>query len=107
MTHNTSNLVSYETTCLLKSNVTEEFLLSTIEQHKHTLNREGAKNIVVQNKGQLHLKYPINKILDSIRIQINYDANGKVVRVLEHSLKVDESVLRFLTIRTSSRMCTS
>ena len=94
----TDILSSYETVYLLKPDMPEESLLKIIEQYQGILIERGAKNIIVQNRGRRHLKYPIKKIKDSVYIQMNYDANGEVIKLIERSMKINDSILRYLTV---------
>ena len=93
-------LNSYETIYIVKPDLTEDNLLKLIEQYQGILVERGAKNIVTQNRGRRHLKYPIAKFKDGVYVQMNYEANGEAVSLVEKSMKLNESVLRFLTTRT-------
>ena len=90
-------LASYETVYLLKPDLMEDVLLKLIEQYQGILVERGAKNIVIENRGRRHLKYPIKRCKDGIYVQMNYDANGEVIGLIEKSMKINESVLRYLT----------
>ena len=96
----TLKLASYETVYILKPDVTEDNLLKLTDQYQGILIERGAKNIIIQNRGRRHLKYPIRKSRDGIYIQMNYDANGELVALIEKALKINESVIRYLTVRT-------
>jgi small subunit ribosomal protein S6 len=90
-------LSSYETVYLLKPDLMEDTLLKLIEQYQGILVERGAKNIIIENRGRRHLKYPINRCKDAVYVQMNYDANGEVVGLIEKSMKINENVLRYLT----------
>ena len=92
-----SELSSYETVYILKSDLTEDTLLKTIEQYQGILIERGAKNILIENRGRRQLKYPIKSCKDGVYIQMNYDANGEVISLIEKSMKINELVIRFLT----------
>ena len=94
-----SELSSYETVYILKSDLTEDTLLKTIEQYQGILIERGAKNILIENRGRRQLKYPIKRSRDGIYIQMNYDANGEVVGLIEKSMKINELIVRYLTSR--------
>jgi small subunit ribosomal protein S6 len=93
------SLVSYETVYILKPDITEDNLLKLTDQYQGILIERGAKNIIIQNRGRRHLKYPIKKVRDGIYIQMNYEANGELVNLVEKALKINESVIRYLTIK--------
>ena len=92
-------LVPYETVYILKPDLTEDNLLKLTDQYQGILVERGAKNIIIQNRGRRHLKYPIKKARDGIYIQMNYEANGELVTLIEKALKINESVIRYLTVR--------
>ena len=94
---NTLDKMPYETIYILKPDLTEDFLLKTIEQYQGILVERGAKNISIENRGKRHLKYPIKRIKDGIYIQMNYEANGDLINLLDKSMKINESILRYLT----------
>ena len=91
------NLMSYETIYLLKPDLTEDSLLKIVEQYQGILVERGAKNIVIENRGRRHLKYPIKRVKDGVYIQMNYDANGEVINLIEKSMKINDSIIRFMT----------
>ena len=90
-------LVSYETIYLLKPDLTEDTLLKIVEQYQGILVERGAKNITIENRGRRHLKYPIKKVKDGVYIQMNYEANGEVINLIERSMKINESIIRYMT----------
>jgi small subunit ribosomal protein S6 len=95
-------LDSYETVYIINPEITEEILIKLIEQYQGVLIERGAKNIIIQNRGRRHLKYPIKRSRDGIYIQMNYDSNGELINLIERSLKINESILRYLTIKITN-----
>lgn len=94
-----SQLNHYETIYIVKPELSEDNLLRVIENYQGILIERGAKNIITQNRGRRHLKYPVLKFKDGVYIQMNYEANGETIGLLEKSMKLNESVLRYLTIK--------
>jgi len=90
-------LVSYETIYLLKPDLTEDLLLKIVEQYQGVLVERGAKNIVIENRGRRHLKYPIKRAKDGVYIQMNYEANGEVINLIEKSMRINDSIIRYMT----------
>jgi small subunit ribosomal protein S6 len=99
-----TQLNSYETIYIVKPDLTEDTLLKLIENYQGILIERGAKNIVTQNRGRRHLKYPILKFKDGVYVQMNYEANGETVGLVEKSMKLNESIMRFLTTRNFGNM---
>ena len=94
---NIQNMVSYETIYLLKPDLTEDLLLKIVEQYQGVLVERGAKNIVIENRGRRHLKYPIKRAKDGVYIQMNYQANGEVINLIEKSMRINDSIIRYMT----------
>jgi small subunit ribosomal protein S6 len=90
----------YETICIIKPDLNEDNLAKVIEKYQLILAEKGATDIVTQNRGRRHLKYTMKKFKDGIYVQINYDGNGEVIAILEKTMKIDENVLRFMTVRS-------
>ena len=92
---------SYETICIIKPDLNEDNLAKVIEKYQLMLADKGAKDIVTQNRGRRHLKYTMKKFKDGIYVQINYEANGEVITTLEKNMKIDETVMRFMTVKNN------
>ena len=90
-------LMSYETVYLLKPDLTEDSLLKIVEQYQGILVERGARNITIENRGRRHLKYPIKRVKDGVYIQMNYEANGEVITLIEKSMKINDAIVRYMT----------
>jgi len=90
---------SYETIVIVKPDLNEDNIAKIIEKYQLMLVEKGAQNIVTQNRGRRHLKYTMKKFKDGIYIQMNYEANGEVISLLEKNMRIDEQVLRFMTVK--------
>ena len=90
---------SYETIVIVKPDLNEDNIAKIIEKYQLMLVEKGAQNIVTQNRGRRHLKYTMKKFKDGIYIQMNYEANGAVISLLEKNMRIDEQVLRFMTVK--------
>lgn len=97
------NLNNYETVYLLKPDVTDNINFSLINKYKALLKEKGAKNIVIQHRGRRHLSYNIDHYYDGIYVQMNYRANGSLVYFLEKSMRINENILRYLTVKKVDR----
>ena len=90
---------SYETICIIKPDLNEDSIAKVIETYQLMLADKGAQNVMTQNRGRRHLKYSMKKLKDGIYVQMNYEANGEVISTLEKNMKIDEQVLRFMTVK--------
>ena len=90
---------NYETIYVLKPDVTEEKNLSLLNYYKTFIQEKGGQNLYIQHRGKRHLSYTIKDYYDGIYVQMNYQANGKIVKLLEKSMKFEESIIRYLTVK--------
>ena len=49
------------------------------------------------------LQQDYSRVVRTSNGQINYDANGEVIATLEKTMKIDEDILRFMTVRSHVR----
>ena len=92
-------LNSYETIYVLKPDVTDSVNFALINRYKTLLKEKGAINILVQHRGRRHLSYNISHYYDGIYVQMNYQSNGKLVHFLEKSMRFNENILRYITVK--------
>nr|ARW69254.1 ribosomal protein S6 [Polysiphonia sp.] len=94
-----ARLHDYETIYILKPDVTDNVNLSLVGYYKKLLKERGAQNVIIQHRGRRHLSYNILHYYDGIYVQMNYKANGKLVNSLEKSMRINENVVRYLTVK--------
>nr|YP_010336211.1 ribosomal protein S6 [Chroodactylon ornatum]UNJ14617.1 ribosomal protein S6 [Chroodactylon ornatum] len=92
----------YETFFILKPDLTEETTLNIIRKYHQMLITNGCKNIAIYDRGRRHLSYPINKYQDGIYIECSYVGNKQIVSNLEKFFRIDDTIIRYLTIKTNS-----
>ena len=89
----------YEIIYILKPDITENHNLDLVSKHQELIKTNGGKNILIQHRGRRHLSYNIMNYYDGIYVQMNYDGNGKLVNIVEKSLRFNDNVIRHLTIK--------
>nr|QCI08588.1 ribosomal protein S6 [Spermothamnion repens] len=92
-------LNSYETIYILKPDVTDEINLSLVNYYKTIIKQNGGQNIFVQHRGRRHLSYNITHYYDGIYVQVNYRGSGELVKLLEKSMRLNENIIRYLTVK--------
>ena len=93
------NLNKYEMVYILKPDVTETINLDLVSYYRNLITVNGGTNIVVKHRGRSHLSYNIGDYYNGIFVQVNYESNGQVVEVVQKSMRLNENILRYLTIR--------
>lgn len=92
-------LNAYEMVYILKPDVTETINLNLINYYRALIKKNGGKNILIQHRGRCHLSYNILHYYDGIYVQVNYEGNGYLVNMLEKSMRLNDNILRYLTLR--------
>ncbi len=90
---------NYEMMYILRPDLSEEQVGNAIDRYRSFISERGAENIQIQNRGKRRLAYPIKKYLDGIYIQMNYQADGSQIAALERAMRLEEEVIRYLTLK--------
>lgn len=85
---------------ILKPDVAESVNLSLVNHYRAFIGKYGGQNVSIQHLGRKHLSYNISHYYDGIYVQISYDGNGHLVNLLEKSMRLNDNVLRYLTLNS-------
>ena len=89
----------YETTFIVTPVLTEEGVKETVKQYTAFLKSNGAELVEEDHWGLKKLAYPIQKKTTGIYHHVEFKADTQLIEKLELSLKRDENIMRFLTVR--------
>ena len=92
----------YETLFVVKPTLTEEEIASQIAKVKDVLTKEGAELVGTNDMGMRKLAYPVQKNDRGYYTVLFYKAEGTVINELERNLKINEDVIKFLTVKYSN-----
>ena len=91
----------YETLFVVKPTLTEEEIKSQIEKVKAVLEKEGAELVATDVMGMRKLAYPVQKNNRGYYTVLLFKAKGETIAELERNLKINEEVIKFLTVKYS------
>lgn len=94
----------YDTTFVIQPEISEEVREAMIARLRGILEREGGVPLEVDDIGKRKLAYEIQRFQKGHYLSLFYLDSGKAVFEVERALRLDESVLRFLTVRTADRV---
>lgn len=92
----------YETMYILRPDLGDEQTDQAIAKYQGILADQGASNIETQHRGKRRLAYEIKKQREGVYVQMNYTAPGNAIAVLERAMRLNDDVIRFLTIKPES-----
>jgi small subunit ribosomal protein S6 len=83
---------------IVRPDLGEETLDQLINQYQTLLKDNGASDLDIQHRGKRRLAYEIARFKEGIYIQMNYKGGGPMVATLERAMRLNENVIRYLTI---------
>ncbi len=93
----------YETTFIINGGL-EEFLVRQLTKEVLNLIRNNGGEIIAwQQMGRRRLAYPIEKKVNGYYIYVYYDAPPLLPALLERFFRLEENILRFLTVKLDKR----
>lgn len=94
----------YETAFIVQPEISDEGRAELCARLDGVLEREGATRLWLEDWGKRKLAYEINKFQKGHYYFLSFLDDGKVVPGLERTLKLEESVLRYLTVRVADKV---
>ena len=88
----------YETTIIVQPEISDEGTTAILAKLGEILDKSQSERLFCENLGKRKLAYEINKFHKGHYYVLSYLSDGQVVPELERSLRLDESILRFMTI---------
>ncbi|ARU59906.1 30S ribosomal protein S6 [Tumebacillus avium] len=89
---------AYETMLVLKADLEEEARDAAIAKYEGIVAKEGGTVQQSTKYGKRKLAYEINKNREGFYVLLNFEANTTTPAELERLMKIDDNVLRYLTV---------
>lgn len=97
-------MTEYETTVVVRPDVTGEQVEAALDRVRDVIGKQGGKLLEIEHWGKKKLAYPMKKHPRGIYVRTHYLGVGGLVGELERNLRLNENVLRFLTIKLEERV---
>ena len=94
----------YETTIIVQPEISPEGATSILQKMDNVLEEAGSTRLMCSDLGKRKLAYEIEKFQKGHYYVLSFLDDGKVVGELERNLRIEESVLRFMTIRVEDEV---
>ena len=89
----------YEHTFITRSDLLEKQNQNLIDKYENIIKNNQGKILKTENWGLRNLSYEIRKNKKGIYYHIKFQGLGETVQKLEENENIDESIIRFLTIK--------
>ena len=94
----------YETTFILRPNLGEDQFTEIIDRTCAIITDDGGTIIDTDRWGIKRLAYEIKKEVQGYYVCLNYAAPGKTISEIERIFRIDDRLLRYLTIKLADSM---
>ena len=89
----------YENTILLRQDLAEKEIKSIKEKYNSVINETTGKVVKIEEWGLLNLANKIKNYKKAFFIHYKFEGNNQTLREIEKKLKLDSSIIRFLTVK--------
>ena len=88
----------YESVIIINPSVEEEAMKALIQKYTDIINNDG-KVESVNEIGKKRLAYEIMKNKEGYYVVFNFEAKPELIAELERNYRIDDSIMKFITIR--------
>ncbi|WP_447977830.1 30S ribosomal protein S6 [Candidatus Nitrospira bockiana] len=88
----------YESIFIVRPSLSDDDTAKLIEKMKGIVERSGSV-VKVENWGRKKLAYEVKRERKGTFVYLNFEAKGDVIAELERSYRLEDSVIKFLTVR--------
>lgn len=93
----------YETTVIINGSLEEKQISDAVERVSEFIRKHGAEIATTDHWGRKRMMYPIAKKNNGYYVQFSYDAPGEIVAPLARFCRIDDDILRELTLMFTER----
>ena len=91
--------MKYELALVVNAKIEDNIRTATVDKVKDTITTAGGEITNVDEVGKKQLAYEIQKMGEAYYYFIQFDANAEAPAQIEASVRIMESVLRYLCVR--------
>lgn len=92
-------VTGYETTLIVRPDITEEGMLNLQEKLKTVIASQGGELVLTEDWGKRKMAYPIQNETRAHYLYMVYSGRGDIVAEMERNLRIQEAVIRFLSVQ--------
>ena len=89
----------YENTLVAKQDLAEKEIKTLKDKYNDIIMKASGKVIKIEEWGLLNLAYKIKNYKKGFYIHFKFEGNNKTLNEIEKKLKIDNSIIRHLTVR--------
>lgn len=89
----------YESIFIVRPSLSDEDTGKIVEKIKGVVEKSGATLLKSENWGKKKLAYEVKRERKGTFVYLHFQANGTLIGELERSYRLEDSVIKFLTVR--------
>ena len=89
----------YEHTIVARQDVSASQIKQITEKYSEIVEKNDGEIVQTQNWGLINLSHIIKKNKKGFYFHIKFEGDGKTIKELEKNENIDESLIRFLTVK--------
>ncbi len=94
----------YETVIVADSELSEAQLQDLFEKFKNIIVSSQGQLITIENWGLKNMAFEVHHKRSGYYVILQYCGGSDIVRQIEHSIKMDDRIIRFLTIKLANKV---
>jgi small subunit ribosomal protein S6 len=94
----------YETTFIVQPEISDEAVQGLCARLDEIMNKHGSVRLFFDDQGRRRMAYEIKKFQKGRYVTAYYLDHGKAVTEIERALRLDDSILRFLTVQANDEV---
>lgn len=94
----------YETIFILKTSLTDDEMGKVIAKMRGVLEKGGAELLKVENWGKKKMAYEVRKEKKGAYVFFRFRGAGALVSELERQYRLEDSIIKFLTIKCDPKL---
>ena len=91
----------YESIFIARQELTDKEIENILSNLKEVLKKNGSKLVDTESWGLRNLAYKIEKNKKGHYVVLKIDGNGNAIHELERNMRIDENIIRYLSIKTN------
>lgn len=95
---------TYEFTYIVNAVLSDDQIKDVVSRVSNFVTENGGEIIEVDEWGSQRLAYPISKKRNGHYVNMYFTAPGELIPKLERALEINDSILRYLTLRMDAKM---
>jgi small subunit ribosomal protein S6 len=94
----------YETICIVKTSVSDDEVSTLIAKIRGVIEKHGGEVLKVENWGKKKLAYEVRKEKKGTYVLQRFRGPGPVIAELERQYRVEDAIIKFLTVTCDTRL---